>query len=38
MYYHVTNEFQSESKCQRTRLPLRQGTPCLEHAPYVKFK
>ena len=34
-YYHVTYEFQSESKFYI--LPECQGTPCSEQAPYFKF-
>ena len=35
-YYHVTYEFQSESKLYC--LPECQGTSCLKQAPYLKFK
>ena len=35
-YYHVTYEFQNESKLYT--LHEFQGTPCLKQAPYLKFK
>ena len=35
-YYHVTYEFQSESRPYS--LPECQGTPCPKQAPYLKFK
>ena len=35
-YYHVTDEFQSESTLYS--MPECQITPCLKQAPYLKFK